>query len=219
VRSKHCQKAPWKVWLRTDMIITPTREEPMVQTHSRTPQNSTQWVSTLLAHGGSYGVVTTLSRARRCRPPEALALEAAFPPAAQGAGRGCALERAILTLLGAGHASSRGIQECLWALLGQQVSVGTIASVIQTAGKLAQQWMSQHAGTGLGGTLRQNAWTGLPERWSMCRVGPSGPAPVPSRWMQKAGRWCCGSLSCAVTAQRHSFSGHNNTPDVTSVSR
>lgn len=47
----------------------------MVQTHSRTPQNSTQWVSTLLAHGGSYRVVTTLSRARRCRPPEALALE------------------------------------------------------------------------------------------------------------------------------------------------
>ena len=125
----------------------------MVQTHSRTPQNYTQWVSTLLAHGGSYGVVTTLSQqvgvARqtlyRWKAKGQAALEAAFTPAAQGADRGCALERAILTLLVEGHASYRGIQECLWALLGQQVSLGTIASVIQTAGKLAQQWMSRHA--------------------------------------------------------------------------
>jgi len=73
------------------------------------------------------------------------ALEAAFNAVAQRADRQCPLERAILTLLVEGHASYRGIQRCLWMLLGQQVSLGTIASVIQRAGKLAQQWMSQHA--------------------------------------------------------------------------
>jgi hypothetical protein len=138
--------------LITYIFIT-TREEPMVQTHSRTPQDYTQWVSTLLAHTGSYGVVTLLSQqvgvARqtlyRWKAKGQTALEAAFTPAGQGADGGCPLERAILTLFVEGHASYRGIQQCLWALLGQQVSLGTISSVIQTAGKLAQQWMSQHA--------------------------------------------------------------------------
>ena len=125
----------------------------MVQTHSRTPQQYTQWVSRLLAHTGSYGVVTTLSQqvgvARqtlyRWKAKGQAALEAAFTPAAQRADGGCAVEQAILTLLVEGHASYRGIQRCLWTLLGQQVSVGTITSVIQRAGKLAQDWMSQHA--------------------------------------------------------------------------
>ncbi len=129
----------------------------MVQTHSRTPQQYTQWVSTLLAHTGSYGVVSRLSQqvgvARqtlyRWKAKGQAALEAAFTAAAQGADHRCALERAILTLLVEGHASYRGIQRCLWILLGEQVSLGTIASVIQTAGKLAQHWMSQHAPTSL----------------------------------------------------------------------
>ncbi len=55
------------------------------------------------------------------------------------------LERAILTLLVEGHASYRGIQSCLWMLLGVQVSVGKIAAVIQQAGERAQDWMSRHA--------------------------------------------------------------------------
>src|SRR6266446_5600159 len=140
------------VWLRVYIPIT-TREEPMVQTHSRTPQDYTQWVSRLLAHTGSYGVVSRLSQqlgvARqtlyRWKAKGQAALEAAFNAVAQRADRQCPLERAILTLLVEGHASYRGIQRCLWMLLGQQVSLGTIASVIQRAGKLAQQWMSQHA--------------------------------------------------------------------------
>lgn len=43
-------------------IIITIREELMVQTHSRTPQDYTQWVSMLLAHTASYGVVTMLSQ-------------------------------------------------------------------------------------------------------------------------------------------------------------
>jgi len=49
-----------------------------------------------------------------------------------------------LTLLVEGHASYRGIQQCLWVLLGVHVSLGKIAAVVQQAGERAQQWMSHH---------------------------------------------------------------------------
>jgi len=81
VRSKGDQKAPWKVWVieYIIIIITTTREEPMVQTHSRTPQDYVQWVSRLLAHTGSYGIVSRLGRACGCRPPDALPMESQRP--------------------------------------------------------------------------------------------------------------------------------------------
>ena len=60
-RRRRCQKAPWKVGLIEYITITP-REEPMVQTHSRTAHDYAQWVSMLLAHGGSYGIVSGLSQ-------------------------------------------------------------------------------------------------------------------------------------------------------------
>jgi len=70
------------------------------------------------------------------------ALEAAFSPVAPRAEGGPAhLERAILTLLLEGHASYRGIQACLQVLLGQHVSLGKIAGVVERAGKLAQDWI------------------------------------------------------------------------------
>src|SRR5260370_32899635 len=45
------------------------------------------------------------------------------------------IERAILTLLVEGHASYRGIQRCLWVLLGVQVSVGKIAAEVPGEGE------------------------------------------------------------------------------------
>lgn len=125
----------------------------MVQTHSRTAHDYAQWVSTLLAHAGSYGLVSGLSRqvgvARqtlyRWKAKGLVALEAAFVPPAQGASAACPVERAILTLLVEGHASYRGIQRCLWTLLGQHVSLGTIAAVVESAGKQAQDWLAQQA--------------------------------------------------------------------------
>ena len=130
----------------------------MVQRHSRTPYEYTQWVSRLLGHSGSYGIVSGLSQqlgvARqtlyRWKTKGQAALEAAFPPVVTGADDGpCQLERAILTLLVEGHASYRGIQRCLQGLLGLHVSVGKIASVVEMAGQRAQQWMSRHAPTTL----------------------------------------------------------------------
>ncbi len=130
----------------------------MVQRHSRTPYEYTQWVSTLLGHSGTYGIITRLSQqlgvARqtlyRWKTKGQTALEAAFSPVAPGAADGpCQLERAILTLLVEGHASYRGIQHCLQGLLGLHVSVGKIASVVEMAGQRAQQWMRRHAPTTL----------------------------------------------------------------------
>ncbi len=125
----------------------------MVQTHSRTAHDYAQWVSTLLAHDGTYGIVSVLSQqvgvARqtlyRWKAKGLAALEAAFAPPAQGAPAACPVERAILTLLVEGHASYRGIQQCLWTLLGQHVSLGTIAAVVEHAGKQAQDWLGQQA--------------------------------------------------------------------------
>ena len=127
----------------------------MNQTHSRTPCQQVQWVSTLLAHRGSYGVVTMVSQelgvARqtlyRWKAKGQAALEAAFTPVLHSADRSCLLERAILTRLLEGHASYRGIQRCLQTLLGQEVSLGTITAVVQTAGQRAQQWLTSQMPT------------------------------------------------------------------------
>lgn len=42
-----------------------------------------------------------------------------------------------------GHASYRGIQACLKELLGHEVSLGTIARLVQEAGEQAQRWLEQ----------------------------------------------------------------------------
>jgi len=125
----------------------------MVQTHSRTAHDYAQWVSMLLAHDGSYGIVSVVSQqvgvARqtlyRWKAKGLAALEAAFAPTAQGAPPACPLERAILTLLVEGHASYRGMQQCLWTRLRQHVSLGKIAAVVESAGKLAQDWLGHYA--------------------------------------------------------------------------
>ena len=70
-------------------------------------------------------------------------MQAALAPKQEPSESQQPLERAILTLLVEGHASYRGIQRCLWVLLGVHVSVGKIAAVIQSAGQRAQQWMSR----------------------------------------------------------------------------
>src|SRR6266702_2588823 len=88
VSNSSCQRTPWKVWWIKQIHIN-TREEPMNQTHSRTPCQQVQWVSTLLAQRGSYGVVTMASQelgvARqtlyRWKAKGQAALEAAFTPA------------------------------------------------------------------------------------------------------------------------------------------
>ena len=125
----------------------------MLHTHSSTPSQRVQWVSELLAQEGRYGVVSQMSRSHDVsrqtlytwKGKGQAALEGALARKQEPAGSDQPLERAILTLLVEGHASYRGIQRCLWMLLGVQVSVGKIAAVIQQAGERAQDWMSRHA--------------------------------------------------------------------------
>ncbi len=126
----------------------------MVQRHCSTASQRGEWVSQLIAHRGSYGEVTQLSQTigvsrqtlSSWKATGRAALEQALRPASTPAkaepNRG--VERAILTLLVEGHASYRGIQRCLLALLGVHVSRGKIVAVVQSAGRRAQQWMSRH---------------------------------------------------------------------------
>jgi hypothetical protein len=125
----------------------------MVQRHCSTASQRAEWVSQLLAHSGSYGEVTQLSQAigvsrqtlYSWKATGQGALEQALRPASTPAKAEVhgGVERAILTLLVEGHASYRGIQRCLLALLGVHVSLGKITAVIQSAGQRAQQWMSR----------------------------------------------------------------------------
>src|SRR5947208_13018759 len=84
------------------------------------------------------------SRDKRCRagkPKDEARGLAAFEPKEPQAT--IPLQRAVLTLLVEGHASYRGIQTCLAVLLGQQVSLGTITAIVQSAGQRAQAWLEQ----------------------------------------------------------------------------
>jgi hypothetical protein len=125
----------------------------MVHTHSSTASQRVHWISQLLAQEGTYGAISQMSRSQ-CVSRQTLyawkekgqrALEAALGPKrpqAQGV-KSVDLQRAVLTLLVEGHASYRGIQACLAVLLGQQVSLGTITAIVQSAGHRAQAWLEQ----------------------------------------------------------------------------
>jgi transposase-like protein len=125
----------------------------MLHTHSSTASQRVHWVSQLLAHEGTYGEISQMSRSQHVsrqtlytwKAKGQRVLEAALVPKAQQAhvARLVDLERAVLTLLVEGHASYRGIQTCLAVLLGQQVSLGTITAIVQRAGERAQAWLEQ----------------------------------------------------------------------------
>jgi hypothetical protein len=121
----------------------------MIHLHSSTPHQRGQWVSMLMAQEGTYGVVSQLSQhvgvSRQTlyswKGKGRHALEAAFEPTKPEVP--VQLERAVLTLLVEGHASYRGIQQCLAVLLGKHVSLGTITAIVQGAGEQAQRWLEQ----------------------------------------------------------------------------
>ena len=125
----------------------------MVQSHPSTPAERAQWATHMLAHPGEYGLITQLSRTLNVSRPTLYAWKATAQHALEQAFRGTppttrvppSLERQIVTLLVEGHTSYANIQTCLATLTGQQVSIGTIATVIQAAQQRAQQWMSTHA--------------------------------------------------------------------------
>ncbi len=125
----------------------------MVQGHCSTVNQRVEVVSRLIAHQGSYGEVTQLSQqigtsrqtlyAWKGKGQQALE-QALTPVQAKGEDEATVRsERAILTLLLEGHASYRGIQACLKELLGLDVSLGMISTIVQTAGHRAQSWLVQ----------------------------------------------------------------------------
>lgn len=123
----------------------------MIHPHCSTPKQRAYWVSELIAHEGSYGVVGQMSRdhgvSRQTlytwKAKGQVALQAACAPKEQSTEADPQLERAVLTLLVEAHTSYRGIQTCLESLLGLHVSLGTIVSIVQAAGRRAQEWLSQ----------------------------------------------------------------------------
>jgi hypothetical protein len=125
----------------------------MVQRHDSTPAQRAQVVAQMIAHAGDYGVVTQLSRSLGVSRQTlyawtqhgSQALAQAFLPVPAAPPVTPALERAILTLLVEGHASTRGIQACLRATTGQHVSLGTISAVVADAQQRALAWMTSHA--------------------------------------------------------------------------
>ncbi|MCA1599227.1 MAG: hypothetical protein LC769_09465 [Chloroflexi bacterium] len=125
----------------------------MGQAHPSTPAQRVHCASYLLAHAGEYGVVTALSRQFTVSRPTLYAwrrhaqqaLRAAFapvppPPSAVTP----AVERQILTLWAAAHASTRGIQTCIETLTAQGISLATITQVLQDAEQRALRWMATH---------------------------------------------------------------------------
>ena len=123
----------------------------MAQPHSSTPDQRAQWVAQLLAQQGTYGVVAALARrvgvARQTlhvwRRQGQAALCALFQPAPSPSGAAPALERAVLSLLVRGHATYRGIQDCLPLLGYPPVSLGRIAAIIGAAQQRALAWFAQ----------------------------------------------------------------------------
>jgi hypothetical protein len=128
----------------------------MLHIHSSTASQRAQWVSHLLAHEGRYGEISQMSQSQRVsrqtlyawKAKGQQALEVALVPckAPMAVATYPELQRAVLTLLVEGHASYRGIQTCLAVLLGQQVSLGTIAAMVESAGERAQAWLEQQVG-------------------------------------------------------------------------
>ena len=97
-----------------------------------------------------------------------------------------ALERAILTLLVAGHASYHGLQACLRERWHQEVSLGTIAAVVGEAQRRARTWLATHAPASsrtlaldeVYGNDRRGAYLSVVDTASGAGWAAEGPLPV-----------------------------------------
>ena len=125
----------------------------MGHAHPSTPAQRMQWASHLLAHAGEYGVVAALSRATGVSRPTLYAWRAraqhallqTFTPLPVAPVITPALEREVLTLWVAAHASTRGIQTCLATLTQRGISLATITHILHDAEQRALTWFAHHA--------------------------------------------------------------------------
>lgn len=120
-------------------------------THWSTVEQRIEWVSELLAAPSPHGLLSSRSRQSgvsrqtvyRWKEKGVHGLQTSLQVEPAPSKRTPAIERAVLTLLVEGHASSRGIQSCLQELLEVQVSLGTISAIVQSAGQQAQRSLEQ----------------------------------------------------------------------------
>lgn len=120
-----------------------------------------QIVATLLAHPRAYGLVSQVARRHglsrqslytwlaQAEAALAASLDARRPgrpaPSAVLTVDQNRLERAIVTLTVAGHASLAGVQVCLGELLDTQRSTGFLSTVLDRAGAAAHGWRARLA--------------------------------------------------------------------------
>lgn len=166
----------------------------MVQSHPITPAQRVQLAAQMIAHPGTYGLVSQLSRTFAVSRPtlyawKAQALDAlaqAFLESSASTVRTPALERQILTVLIESHSSYANIQSCLHHLTGQSVSIGTIAAVVQEAERRALHWMATHAPTSsrtlaldeIYANNRSGAYLNVVDTVSWAVWAAEGPLPV-----------------------------------------
>src|SRR5260370_37377851 len=125
--------------------------------HSTTPAHRVRLASQMIAHQGTYGLVSQLSRETQISS-QALytlksrgqeAMERKLSPTEHSPEGEVWIERAVLTLFTEGHTSREGIQQCIEEMLGVHVSLGAISAIIHEAGKRAQEWLDQHIPEGM----------------------------------------------------------------------
>src|SRR5947209_6308626 len=138
--------------------------------HCSTAQQRSEWVSQLLVPEPAHGLLSQLSRIHqvsrqtlyRWKVKGAQALQAALDISHVPAKRTTQVQEQVLTLLIEAHASYRAIQTCLLKLCGMRISLGSIAGIVQEAGRRAQDWLSQQ------GADTPRAWA-LDEQYSSQR--------------------------------------------------
>jgi hypothetical protein len=125
--------------------------------HCTTAAERMRLASRMIAHEGTYGYVSQLSR-ESAISRQALytlkskgeeAMEGKFHPKEQAPREEVQIRRAVLLLLTEGHTSRDGIQRCIEEMLGVHVSIGKISAIIHKAGKRAKEWLDQHIPEGM----------------------------------------------------------------------
>lgn len=123
----------------------------MHQRHCSTPTHRIRLASSMIAHEGTYGFVSQLSREHdisrqslyKLRAKGQEGMDRVFSPKEQETEEEVRISQAILTLLVEAHASREGIQRCIEKLLGVHVSTGKISAIIHQAGKRAQEHLKR----------------------------------------------------------------------------
>ncbi len=119
--------------------------------HCSTAQQRSEWISQLLVPEPAHGLLSQLSRTHqisrqtlyRWKVKGAQARHSALEPSHVPAKCTMQVQEQVLTLLIEAHVSYRDIQACLRKLCSRRISLGSIAGIVQEAGRRAQRWLSQ----------------------------------------------------------------------------